>query len=387
MVHAVSEEPETLGTGYVFNETLTGAEPYDANISYPSECDLSKEPWFPPIRSQGSQSSCAAWAVTYYCYGYMEAKDNNWTDAWLGNSAHLMSPAWTYNKVNGGVDGGSSLSTNALILTHFGCASMATMSYSSSDYIGYGAPPAWNEAPYHRISGYYATTHMTIDSIKNKIVNGVPVAFAMNANDYYPAFADGNYIMSSIEMTQGMNHANTFVGYNDNVTDDGEMGAFRVANSWGISFGSMGFYWITYEAVLAQMARNSGAYTYLTDKAGYQPQVAIYWKYSDAPSRDGKFVINVAGMEKKPYLALDSNHRFPTYMVVDITEFIDYKDSPVQLSMDRLTSIVGNYTDYRVFRYRNYTGPQVGTFPSLTNVSVYAYLWYSYPLVADIEVT
>jgi len=77
-----------------------------AFASVPSAIDLSDDPWFPAVGNQGSQGSCSAWAMAYYCYGYQEAKDNNWIDA-KTNPAHQISPAWGYNMVSGGEDKGS----------------------------------------------------------------------------------------------------------------------------------------------------------------------------------------------------------------------------------------------------------------------------------------
>ena len=50
----------------------------------------------------------------------------------------------------------------------------------------------------------------------------------------------------------------TLVGYNDNIwidinknykVDDGEMGAFKIANSWGTEYGNDGFAWVAYDAL------------------------------------------------------------------------------------------------------------------------------------------
>ena len=53
-------------------------------------------------------------------------------------------------------------------------------------------------------------------------------------------------------------HAMTVVGYNDDiwidingnsVADDGESGAFKIANSWGSGWGNKGFIWFAYDAL------------------------------------------------------------------------------------------------------------------------------------------
>ena len=38
------------------------------------------------------------------------------------------------------------------------------------------------------------------------------------------------------------------INHNDKV-DDGEMGAFKIANSWGTEYGTNGFAWVAYDAL------------------------------------------------------------------------------------------------------------------------------------------
>ncbi|MCJ7607148.1 MAG: hypothetical protein MUO94_04815, partial [Thermoplasmata archaeon] len=101
--------------------------------------DLSESPSFPIVGDQARQSSCSAWATSYYAYGYLEAVDMGWADAKTGAPEQLLSPAWTYNKVNGGRDSGSSLVENFKILLDWGSATMATMPYTDQDYLEWGS--------------------------------------------------------------------------------------------------------------------------------------------------------------------------------------------------------------------------------------------------------
>lgn len=98
--------------------------------------DFSNQIYFPTIGNQGGQGSCAAWAITYYAYGYLEAKDYGW-DASSGNSDYLMSPAWTYNKVAIS-NYGSWMTTNSQIMVDWGCATMTAMPYDDTDYYSWG---------------------------------------------------------------------------------------------------------------------------------------------------------------------------------------------------------------------------------------------------------
>ena len=121
-----------------------------SGLASPSYYDISTQPYFPAVGNQGSQGSCAAWAMTYYDYGYLEAKDNGWTDASTGNTAHLLSPAWTYNRVDHGVDHGTFMDDIAHVIKDWGVPSLKNMPYVSSDLISWGSEAAFREAPLHR---------------------------------------------------------------------------------------------------------------------------------------------------------------------------------------------------------------------------------------------
>ncbi len=104
------EWERAIGTMYLD----LGADGYEVPTA--SSLDLSVEPYFPEVRSQGSEGSCAAFSLTYYNYGYIEAKDQGWTSANTGNNSQLLSPSWTYNKVNGPGHEGSNFQENARII-------------------------------------------------------------------------------------------------------------------------------------------------------------------------------------------------------------------------------------------------------------------------------
>lgn len=305
----------------------------DQPLKSPSSVDLSEEPYFPQVRSQGGQGSCAAWAITYYAYGYLEAKDNGWTDACAGNESHLMSPAWTYNMVNGGYDSGSSMYSNARVIVEWGVSTWEKMPYKSIDAVSWGGPEAWREVPLHRGSDFYTISFngdSTVTQVKELIASGIPVTFAIDASQYTSGFADGNYVISSVEYdSQTVNHAQTIVGYDESAGDDGEIGAFKVVNSWGPSWGDGGFYWITYEAF--KEIGDLLFLTFITDRPSYQPQLLATWHFNAPPSRESRIEVGIGSpsspvMSRTPYFvgnAKSYDHRFPTFMCMDITEFFD----------------------------------------------------------------
>ncbi len=266
-----------VGTVQVTDSVQTG-------FTTPSYCDLSTQPYFPKVGNQGSQGSCAAWAMTYYDYGYLEARDNNWTDASTGNPAHLLSPAWTYNRVDQGVDRGTFMDTIANVIMDWGAATMQTMPYDQNDLTSWGSEAAFREAPLHRAAGvsyisYSASNpNAAFTTIKNLISSNVPVTFALDANEFTGHLGDDIIVASEYNST-AMNHAQTIVGYNDTMTVPGQpdVGAFKVVNSWGTSFGVNGYYWISYDAM--KKIGNNLYLTYITDRPSYQP---VCWRSSSS---------------------------------------------------------------------------------------------------------
>ena len=293
--------------------------------------DLSQTPYFPPVGDQAQQGSCAAWATSYYTNTYYQAKVHNWTDV-KNNLHHVMSPAWTYNKANGGEDQGSSFLGNFYVMSTIGDASMATMPYSDADYKSWGTEDAWREAPIGRIPNVEMTDVTNIDVIKSWIDNGSLVNFAINADALgdkgNEAFADGNYIVSAQEYQNFAgqpNHGQTIVGYDDSITDDGDVGAFRVVNSWGGSWGDHGYYWITYNA-FKLLAWNI---TYrIVGSTPNEPHIIGAWKFSSPGARDAQISVGV-GDPNHPTdnrtLHLDGgNYSFPEFMAVDLTDYYSY---------------------------------------------------------------
>jgi hypothetical protein len=330
------------GTGYVpptaaDYSAMVGDVLVLTSVSAPglaTSIDLSTDPCFPVVGNQLQQGSCAAWAMTYYCYGYLEAKDNGWTDASLGNSAHLLSPTWTYNKVNGGSDSGSWMGANGDVLCTWGGATLSTMPYTgtasgSGDILSWGDEAAFREAPLHRayqvVEIPYTTDNTMLDMIKAVVASGTPVTFAMNA--YCLQHMSGDDIITSSEYSTGqLNHAQTIVGYDDSASIGSETGMFKVVNSWGADFAGDGYYWMTYSAF--KKIGSANQIVYIEDRADYQPSILGVWHYSSAPTEDGALTVKtVGGTETVEAYYLDSSASFPKYLCLDLTDLKDEYDS------------------------------------------------------------
>ncbi len=322
-------------TGYL--ETLEGTQMVLDESAYsletlPTSIDLSTRSTFPIVGDQAAQGSCSAWAGTYYAYGFLEAEDNDWTDASLGNPEHLISPAWTYNMVNGGRDSGSWVDLNMDVIRDWGVATMATMPYDDADYASWGSEDAFREAPLHRAYevGYisYAGSS-TIDAIKQMVNDGVPVTFGFDANQFIPAFSDGNFIISSTEYSStSLNHAQTIVGFDESISDDGDNGAFRVVNSWGAEWGDGGYYWMTFDVIEELGTLGILDANFIVDIADYSPTLLAVWQFDESPSRIATTRLSIGDAAvlgtKVPYFEPDMSNEYPTFMCLDISEFEDF---------------------------------------------------------------
>jgi hypothetical protein len=89
-------------------------------LGLPSSVDNSQTNGFPEIRTQ-PLNSCVSYATTYYAATYMTAMARGWNETTSDNSDKL-SPAWTYDLVNGGADNGSGLYANYQVLLDNGAA-------------------------------------------------------------------------------------------------------------------------------------------------------------------------------------------------------------------------------------------------------------------------
>ncbi len=328
---------------------------------------LDLDPYFPPIGDQGIQGSCTAWASVYYAGTYLQAKARGWADV-RTNPAHVMSPAWTYNKLNGGVDGGSWCDRNMQLVSEIGSASMATMPYNQYDWLSWGSEPAWREAPLYRAGGFATVRPDNIDTIKALINDGYLVTFYIDAS--CPWYSSSDAVLSYAEYTGGSpNHANVIVGYDDSVADGVDQGAFRVANSWGDGFKDAGFYWITYRAMSKISSYSPIANSYLPKGGGipYEPLVLATWQLDPAGSLDGAVVMVGVGAPESPlasktpsdYWMAGKNSKIPNFMCLDITELkpqIDTGTGEFFLTVGR-GSVASKITSFTVEVYSSYGLP------------------------------
>lgn len=243
-----------------------------------SAVDVSKALTFPPIGNQGNIPSCTAWALGYYQLTNNNCVARGTAAKTVSGSAvneNIMSPRFIYQLINGGLSKAAFYSEACAALMSYGCPNVK--SYSADINIKNleewcTDTDIWNSAMYNKpqkiahgdnnsTEPVTANTPFVID-IKRLLSNGyvVTVPTYVNSFNYTTKTTTGAYGCRYMSDTRLGSHAMTIVGYDDNFwvdvnnnsrKDDGENGAFKVANSWGehAPCYTEGYVWMPYDAI------------------------------------------------------------------------------------------------------------------------------------------
>lgn len=255
----------------------------DSTDGLPDVVDLSTSKYFPPIKSQGDQGSCVAWAQGYYQFTY----EMNKTLGRESTAENLFSPSFVYNMANYGEDTGCFPSTAFNNMKKIGVATWNTIPYNKEVHGDWFAEESiWQEAAQYRIADFKVLPNFRTGSgkhvehpddpdltqIKTLLSEGKILTFGayiyrwklgtIKSNPSCPAnepYVGEEVILStSPDIGTGYGHRMTLVGYNDNIwvdinknntVDKGEMGAFKVANSFGPWWKNDGFIWMAYDNI------------------------------------------------------------------------------------------------------------------------------------------
>ncbi len=213
----------------------------------PSKVDLSKE--MPPVVNQGRQNSCVAFSTGYYTKSYYEYKKNKWKyDPPIlgGQGEHVFSPAYIYNQINGGRDQGSYFPDALDLVISRGVPPWKYMPYKETDYLTKPAEFVHEIAQKFKAKNYKRIPFDHLEAIKSELANGNPVVFGMVIDDNF--YNLGANVYDTLGGRQYGGHAMTLVGYDDNKrSPKGDIGAFKIINSWGTQWGDRGFGWISYK--------------------------------------------------------------------------------------------------------------------------------------------
>ena len=338
------EWTEIANKTYVVDEIFL-----DQTIQSPLSVDHTTKPWFPPIGNQDGEGSCTAWAVGYYMKTFQEAKEHGWNlseaeweGGYSGNPSveyqdRIFSPDFIYHLINHGEDDGSSYYMAINLVCSVGASSWEKMPYDPVDHTGWPSADAWGEAVLYRgnSSGYefmWLDTDDDLTSLKDWIASDHLAAISVDADKYYNMTSGDLWTLDNY-VSPSTNHANTIVGYDDNIeyVEEGQLrhGAFRIANSWGEGGWENvpdGCYWISYET----MKQRVGYGRFYRDMIGYESKLVASFRVDHSKRDECEITVGI-GNQSSPIQTkrFDSyvsggDHPFcPNNILFDITEFKD----------------------------------------------------------------
>jgi hypothetical protein len=231
-------------------------------------------------------------------------------------TAYRMSPKWVHNLVCGGDYQGAMESDPAMIAMKYGAPLWSDLDGTTThlNYLSWNpGAELWESALDNKIeSMHYVVvgTSNFMDNVRTLLLDGYVLSFPTYFGDWRIQASDSDsseYICTSVHYNANYpaRHMLTIVGYDDEmwtdvnsngVIDEGEEGAFKIANSWGTNLWGTtsphtgesyqhkdGYLWLAYDALNEYsmlegadntnriMAFDNGYVYFLKPKASYTP--------------------------------------------------------------------------------------------------------------------
>ncbi|WP_159436133.1 FlgD immunoglobulin-like domain containing protein [Anaerosalibacter sp. Marseille-P3206] len=351
----ITREEKDDDIGEILPRKLKQMGIYSYNL--PSQLDYSSSPYLPPVGRQ-HENSCVGWSTGYYLRTYQQGMDLKWKikDGDYANPSRVFSPAFIYNQINEGTDGGAFIDDAGNLLMRIGASPLSYFPYIEGDYWTQPNGEAIQAAYPHRIRDWRIlyTKNDSKDYIIQKtkeylntgdlMVAGIKVGFKFN----YPMIDHlGNAIITT-DNYANYGHAIVVVGYDDNLETPEGYGAFKIINSYGKEWGNNGFAYLSYDAYVTNI---EGGYVF-TDlvNENYIPEIE---NLKGEPISPTKYKITFDKIEGvSGYRLLDENKR----VILNFynNEYIGSIDSPGRIiryiqpfTMDGLGEMVAVEIDTR----------------------------------------
>lgn len=191
----------------------------------------------PVVGNQGGEGSCVAWGTTY------AARSISWHDSNGGVysfSTNIFSPEYVYNQIKATDDCGSGAYTvtGLNLLKNQGVCVWSDMPYTDEMCSLYPNDYQAQQAINYTISDYQVVP-IVLDDFKAQLALGKPIVVAGPVyNGFYNLGV--NDVMTVARGKSYGGHCYCVVGYDD------DLNAFKVLNSWGTTWGTAGYGWISY---------------------------------------------------------------------------------------------------------------------------------------------
>lgn len=183
----------------------------------------------PNVGNQGPDGACVGWGVGYSARSIMTG------------ARTYFSPAYIYNQIKlGDCSAGSYISTALNLVRNEGVCTWSYMPYQAGDCY---TQPNYNQrrnASYYKVSGY-SRVSINVSSIRNQIAYGRPVVVGGPVDSYFMNLGYNRIL--TYASGSGGGHCYTVVGYNDDYR------CFLIQNSWGTSWATNGYGWISYDII------------------------------------------------------------------------------------------------------------------------------------------
>lgn len=215
----------------------------------PQTVDLTQSGRFPAPGDQGSQQSCTGWACGYAVKTYLEAGEGNYAPS---TADKIFSPAFLYYFTNRAAGDPNQCRTAAVstiknvldLMKQRGATTLDRMPYDANTCAVSPSQDALQHATSFAIRDYVRLT--SLDEIRRNLSEGNPVVIGIAVGPAFQLAAGSQWTaqdyQSDLQNSAG-GHAFVIVGYDD------ARRTLKVMNSWGVSWGQGGFWFISYDVI------------------------------------------------------------------------------------------------------------------------------------------
>ena len=170
-------------------------------------------------------------------------------------TGYVMSPAFIYNQLNGGLDFGIQIYDALDLLLGLGVSTWDSMPYNPADHVSFPSAAAYAEALEYRIT-YWDRVPIEETAIKSHLAQGNPVVIGIPVHQDFDDLSETNPIYNTnCGEFRGL-HALLLVGYDD------ALSAYKVLNSWAPDrWGLDGYGWIDYDKAASEGLIREAYYT------------------------------------------------------------------------------------------------------------------------------